>query len=274
MNFSRKITSKVASLLTAAIFCTLSLTSAFAGGSKNNFEGKTYVMTGMFAGGMDITSLMGMAGVELKMEVTFVDSSTYKATVTSNGETEESTGEYTINAKEKTVTLLNKDSDNLDFTYSEDFSTLSISAPIEEGMTAELVLTEKSKAKDATGQAALQAQPEIDYGSVKTNIFKGKTYKLTKILLNGMDATSLIALSGQQFKGSLKFIDEKNVILDFLYGDQQEKDSGTYAIDYEKNTITFDGDTENSKAIFYNKGSVISFDFPMDGMTLNLIFEN
>ncbi|MBQ5434289.1 MAG: hypothetical protein IIU30_12685, partial [Treponema sp.] len=128
-------------------------------------------------------------------------------------------------------------------------------------------------AKDATGQAALQAQPEIDYGSVKTNIFKGKTYKLTKILLNGMDATSLIALSGQQFKGSLKFIDGKNVILDFLYGDQQEKDSGTYAIDYEKNTITFDGDTENSKAIFYNKGSVISFDFPMDGMTLNLIFE-
>ena len=122
MNFSRKITSKVASLLTAAIFCTLSLTSAFAGGSKNNFEGKTYVMTGMFAGGMDITSLMGMAGVELKMEVTFVDSSTYKATVTSNGETEESTGEYTINAKEKKVTLLNKDSDNLDFTYSEDFS--------------------------------------------------------------------------------------------------------------------------------------------------------
>jgi len=273
MSFSRIITDKFTKILAVAIFCTLSLTSAFAGDSKNNFEGKTYVMTGMFAGGMDITSLMGIAGVDLKMEVTFIDSTTYKATVTSNGEKEESTGEYKINATEKMVTLINKDSDNLDFAYSEDFSKLSISAPIEEGMTAELILMEKNMAKEDAKNAALQAQPEIDYGSVKTNIFKGKTYKLTKIMLNGMDATSLIALSGQQFKGSLKFITENNVILDFSYGDQQEKDSGTYIIDYETNKIIFDGDSENSIAVFYNKGSVISFDFPTEGMMLTLIFE-
>ena len=273
MNFSRKITSRLAGILAALLFCSLSVTSAFADGTPNNFEGKTYVMTGMFAGGMDVTSLMGVAGVELKMEVTFVDSNTYKAKITSNGEEEETSGSYKVNSNTKTVTLLNEAEDNLDFTYSDDYSQLKIEAPIDGSMTAELVLTEKSKANDVANKAAQQAQPEIDYGSVKTNIFKGKTYKLSKIMLNGMDATSLIALSGEQFKGSLKFIDGKNVILSLSHGGQEENDSGTYTIDYEKNTITFDGDSENGKAVFYNKGSVISFDFPMEGMTLNLIFE-
>ena len=271
MSFNKKIASAITALLVFAF----SAANAFAGGTKNNFVGKTYVMTGLNVGGMDVTALLAASGFELNMEVTFVDETKCIAKATSDGNTEESTCKYKVDTKAKTLTLCEENGgENLVFNYTDDYSTLSVSAPIQDGMTGEIILTEKSKAGEKAAQAKQSLKPEIDYGSVKTNIFKGKTYKLTKLLINGMDATSLMALSGGTFSGSLKFIDGKHVILDFTYGGDSEKDSGTYTIDYEKNQIIFDGDKENCTAVFYNKGSVISFDFPLEeNMTFNMVFE-
>lgn len=276
MNFTRKITGKFAGLLAAFLVCSLSLTNAFAGGKQNNFAGKTYVMTGISAGGTDVTSLLAIAGFEMNIELEFTSEDTCRVQLTTGGEKDEESAKYKVDSKKKAVIIYDEDGkENLSFSYTDDFSQLKVSAPIQDGMMADITLTEKGKAAEKTALKQGQAQPEIDYGSVKTNIFKGKTYKLTKFLINGVDASSLMSIAGETVSGSLKFIDGKNVILNFTHSGEVENDSGTYTIDYEKNTIIFDGDIENGKAVFYNKGSVISFDINLDdeNMTLNLIFE-
>ena len=250
--------------LLTALFCTLSFASP-----KNTFAGKSYVATKILLDGADIGGLMSAIG--MKITIDFTSASTFIINFSSMEENEKDSGTYKVNPAKKTITL-SVNEETIVCSYTADFSEIMLEADgsdfLDEDGQVSVVFTEKNLASQRESQSFPSS---IDYGSIKSNVFVGCTYNLSKIEMNGADVTALFKTMGGM-DASIFFTSATAAEFTFIADEDEDTVTLLYTVDYATNTIDFNMD-DILTGIYREKGKFITLSVVQDGLTLSLTFE-